>query len=133
MSGPVPSPSMKGRMGRSGTSRRPSGRALIRSPGGTGRIEDGGIGSSNKKTPGGARLTSVRADRVQQQADDETHEIGAVLVAQLLRQCQEEHAERVQRDRKRDEQVARGSTAERRDHHTAEQEVEVQRRSPEEP
>src|SRR5206468_1381927 len=42
MSGPVPSPSMKGRMGWEGTSRRPSGRAWMRSPGGTEMVEYGG-------------------------------------------------------------------------------------------
>src|SRR6266853_1224361 len=43
MSGPVPSPSMKGRMGWEGTSRRPSGRAWMRSPGGTVMVEYGGM------------------------------------------------------------------------------------------
>src|SRR6266516_7659456 len=55
MSGPVPSPSMKGRMGWEGTSRRPSGRDWMRSPAGTVMVEYGGMrGPSNKKTRGGA-------------------------------------------------------------------------------
>src|SRR5207237_2699718 len=43
MSGPVPSPSMKGMMGRSGTSRRPSEPARMASPGGTVEREYRGI------------------------------------------------------------------------------------------
>src|SRR5262245_57964888 len=54
MSAPVPSPSMNGRMGRSGTSRRPPAATRICSPGGTVTIENWGIGPQNKKTPGGA-------------------------------------------------------------------------------
>src|SRR5207247_11374832 len=55
MSGPVPSPSMKGMMGWEGTSRRPSGRDWMRSAGGTVTMEYGGMrGPSNKKKRGGA-------------------------------------------------------------------------------
>src|SRR2546422_7565457 len=66
MSGPVPSPSMKGRMGWEGTSRRPSGREWIRSPVGTVMVAYGGMrGPSNKKTQGGASREGHSAHSVQ--------------------------------------------------------------------
>src|SRR5213078_1693727 len=63
MSGPVPSPSMKGRMGWEGTSRRPSGRAWMRSPGGTEMVEYGGTrGLSVLRPPVEADARIVEGD-----------------------------------------------------------------------
>src|SRR5438128_659148 len=59
MSGPVPSPSMKGRLGWEGTSRRPSGREWMRSPGGMVRVEYGGMRGSLKQKNAGRRKESV--------------------------------------------------------------------------
>src|SRR5438034_10645464 len=63
MSGPVPSPSMKGRTGREGTSRRPSGRAWMRSPGGPAMVEYGGTrGLSVLRPPAEADARIVEGD-----------------------------------------------------------------------
>src|SRR5438552_12984934 len=63
MSGPVPSPSMKGRMGWEGTSRRPSGWAWMRSPGGTVMVEYGGMrGLSVLRPPVEADARIVEGD-----------------------------------------------------------------------
>src|SRR5579884_2584067 len=55
MSGPVPSPSMKGITGRSGTSRRPSAPRRIGSPGGTVTVEKVGMGVLKQNGAGGGK------------------------------------------------------------------------------
>src|SRR6266566_8154588 len=63
MSGPVPSPSMKGRMGWEGTSRRRAGGAWMRSPGGTVMAEYGGMrGLSALRPPVEADARIVEGD-----------------------------------------------------------------------